>query len=157
MTFDLIRFIRESNFIEEKTFRDPHPHEIFAHDRFLALDTITPDDLERFVGTIQPGAVLRSDIRGSMVQIGGKFTTINGQAVFYALCALLSKIQDDLIKPWEAHVEYELLHPFTDGNGRSGRALWLWHMNKTGSPVYLDFLHHFYYDSLANARVLNGG
>ena len=48
----------------------------------------------------------------------------------------------------ETHVRYELLHPFLDGNGRSGRALWLWLMGQ--AP--LGFLHTFYYQTLSAAR-----
>ena len=40
-------------------------------------------------------------------------------------------------------------HPFTDGNGRSGRALWLWQMN---NHAPFGFLHTFYYQTLENSR-----
>lgn len=46
--------------------------------------------------------------------------------------------------PWEVHIAYEMLHPFTDGNGRSGRMLWAWQMRN----FPLDFLHTFYYQTL---------
>jgi hypothetical protein len=49
--------------------------------------------------------------------------------------------------PLEAHVRYETLHPFTDGNGRTGRALWYW-MMVGSSRADLGFLHAFYYQTL---------
>lgn len=55
--------------------------------------------------------------------------------------------------PYDVHQQYETLHPFTDGNGRSGRALWLWQMIRDGQRAQLGFLHTWYYQSLREARL----
>jgi hypothetical protein len=55
--------------------------------------------------------------------------------------------------PWGCHVEFEKLHPFIDGNGRTGRAVWAWMMLHTGKdPFGLSFLHRFYYQTLERAQ-----
>ncbi len=49
-------------------------------------------------------------------------------------------------------VRYELLHPFSVGNGRSGRTLWAWCMLRRGDdPFTLPFLHRFYYQTLEHS------
>lgn len=35
----------------------------------------------------------------------------------------------------EAHIRFELIHPFVDGNGRSGRIIFNWHRVKLGLDV----------------------
>jgi hypothetical protein len=61
----------------------------------------------------------------------------------------LLPIQHD---PWLAHCEFETLHPFIDGNGRTGRALWARHMLLLGrDPFALSFLHCWYYQTLEHA------
>ena len=55
--------------------------------------------------------------------------------------------------PYVFHCEFETLHPFTDGNGRLGRALWLRQVIRDGSFVpYRPFLQSFYYATLAGRR-----
>ena len=36
----------------------------------------------------------------------------------------------------ECHVEFEGLHPFFDGNGRSGRIIYNWHRQQLGLPIH---------------------
>lgn len=141
MSFTLEDFVRESNRIEG-ILREPTPKEISATQEFIDLGHVEVSDLIKLVGVYAPGHRLR-DQRGLNVRVGNYIAPPGGPQIRDELAALLTCVgfQD----PWAVHVAYERLHPFTDGNGRSGRALWLWMMQ--AAP--LGFLHQFYYQTLA--------
>ena len=145
--FSLRDFVRESNMIEG--IAGVSEAEIAAHERFLALPWIDTSNLEQFVTVIQPGAKLRSK-PGMDVRVGSHRPPPGGIDIVIALKKILHRIPDTT--PFSSHLAYENLHPFTDGNGRSGRALWLWQI---GGQSPLGFLHAFYYQTLkelANAN-----
>ena len=142
----LIDFVRESNRIEG-IHRDPTDAELQAHIDFLAGD-ISVEALERFVDVVQPGAELRRK-RGMNVSVGNHIAPFGGPEIEPTLRFLLAAPWST----WRRHVEYETLHPFMDGNGRSGRVLWLHDMGGLDLAP-LGFLHHFYYQTLASTRQL---
>lgn len=144
--FDAIDFIRESNKIEG-ILREPSKKEIDEFDRFMNLDEVTVEDMIRFVKVYQPNAELR-DRPGLDVRVGRYYPPPGDITIRAALSDLLNDISHK--SAWETHYEYESLHPFTDGNGRSGRMLWMWQMKS--AP--LGFLHTFYYQTLDNVRRL---
>jgi fido (protein-threonine AMPylation protein) len=147
---DAKTFIAESNAIEG-ILRQPTTAEIAECHRFMGLETVTVHDLERFVKIYQPGARLR-DKPGLDVVIGGRIAARGGPAIREQLTGLLSRLERPLVitpvvtdTAFASHIAYELLHPFTDGNGRSGRMLWAWQMRQ----FPLGFLHTFYYQTLS--------
>ncbi len=152
MNTPLRDFVHESNRIEgiERADSDPQFQvEVEAHHRFLRLSTPTVGDLERFIGAVtargaHPG-VLRRHV-GANVRVGAHVAPPGGPGITLRL--------EVLLEDWKrrgahaTHVAYENLHPFTDGNGRSGRVLWLLQM---GGIAPLGFLHEFYYQTLTAA------
>jgi len=155
MSFSLTDFVIESNRIEG-ILRDPFKFEIGASESFLKLPYTTVADLERYVFFIQPGAKLRKRY-GMNVQVGRHVPISGGPIVEIQLTNLLDDINyqkalgSSSMYCYTNHVRYETLHPFMDGNGRSGRILWLWQMGGI-EKAPLGFLHTFYYQTLDLSR-----
>lgn len=141
-------FVIESNKIEGIA-RPPTKEELDEFERFLALDRVEVSDLEAFVRVYQPDAMLRRT-SWQNVQVGSHVAPPGGPEIERELSDLLRWACGNGISPYDAHVRYETLHPFTDGNGRSGRALWAWQMGRFNywPGLKLGFLHCFYYQTL---------
>jgi len=143
------RFVRESNKIEG-IYRKPTPEELAEFDRFMGLDRTYVADMIQFVSVYHPNAVLRN-LTGLDVRVGNHIAPSGGPDIELRLVNLLAganKQPPCFSDPFEVHLEYETLHPFTDCNGRSGRMLWAWQMR----DLSLGFLHRFYYQTLGASR-----
>ena len=145
----LYDWVVESNRIEG-IIREPKPLEIEATNTFVNLLELKVADFCHAVMVMQPGAELRN-LPGMNVQVGSHIPIGGGPVVVGMLVDLLQEVNRSKIDRFHAHVRYEMLHPFMDGNGRSGRLLYLWmYTRETYRWPELGFLHHWYYDTLAN-------
>lgn len=144
-------FIYESNVIEGIT-REPTETELQAYKTFLAHPEIHVHHLNAFVWDVA-GALLRWR-QGRDVRVGPHRPPRGGPEIESALEAICADVSSNPAPPpYDIHRRYETLHPYMDGNGRSGRVLWAWQMQRRGqNPFGLPFLQRWYYDSLQATR-----
>lgn len=149
-TTDLTSFIIGSNAIEG-IWRNPSESEVMALDGFIKEKELTVGNVTALCQVFQPDAKLR-DKENMNVIVGDYVPPRGGPSIPQLLANLLSDINQGNVTAFEGHLELESIHPFTDGNGRTGRAVWLWQMTNEGRRVNLPFLHHFYYSTLQEWR-----
>lgn len=154
-THALLRaFVAESNRIEGIQ-REPTSGEVWATGQFVERDSVTSRDLVILVAVFQSGAVLR-DEPGLDVWVGAHRPPPAGPGIPRELERVLAMANRGR-HPYLVHHDYETLHPFSDGNGQSGRALWLWGMRRRTEREWrqvlaLGFLHSWYYQSLDHSQ-----
>lgn len=143
----LVQFVTESNLIEG-IHRPPTEAELLAHALFLSLKEPDENALSSLVEVLQPGARLRTGY-GMDVRVSNHVPEPGGPRVLYKLTDLLCDATLHGEHPARVYQRYEHLHPFTDGNGRSGRALWAWCQIQQGRPDdFSSFLRAYHYQTL---------
>ena len=150
-------FVSESNAIEGIT-RDPTPQEIDATVSFLS-SPLTFESAAALQAVYAPGKPIR-DRAGMNVRVGSYIAPDGGRDIYVKLRRIIDRVNSSSHNRfatafYDRHVEFETLHPFMDGNGRTGRALWAWHMLSRGQdPFALPFLHRWYYQSLEASEAI---
>lgn len=154
---ELTEFLKESNAIEsvygDEAMDLAHLAWVYLYEendaRYMSLDTIreTHRTLMSDSGSwSDPSLCPRwaGEFRTAPVYIGGK-AAMNADVMIRALnnwCDAMNEAQDlqpealeELSK--ELHVEYEKIHPFFDGNGRTGRMFMNFWRLKQGLPLLI--------------------
>ncbi len=141
------KFMLESNRIEGENRLNPNDEEAFdfAYD---GMDDIT-DIADILALHSILGKYLKADWVGRwrkyQVQVGSYFPP---PPTF--ISALMASYMIDFpdMDSYDAHNEFEAIHPFRDLNGRIGRLLWLSKAVHEGYHFEKPFLQEYYYQTL---------
>ena len=140
-------FQAESNLIERAVrTRAALRVEVDALLAFVRLDRLSTTDVTRLARVMEPTAQLRGE--GVGVTVGRHVAPPGGKRLALDTARLLTSVTYGDCTPYVGHVAWLQLHPLTDCNGRTGRAVYLWHSYRHHRFLPGRFLQQYYYDSL---------
>ena len=148
--FKEIDFLRESNNIEDEWGDDELAQAILAWHYVIKQKTLTPSIVKQTHeilmlhllktsdrGSFRRGPVLISDREGRpwywLDGLMENWCKAVMQLVNGGKAVATPEAQEVFIK--NHHVQYETIHPFIDGNGRTGRIFMNWQRVKMGLPI----------------------
>ena len=139
---DVLKFLHQSNLIEGVTDADSLLQSYYAWDCAMERDELSTGLILRAHKIImlhQPISPLhRGHWRNCAVSIGGEvachYSTVDGRMVQWVNKWKLANLEEAIR---QAHVEFEHIHPFVDGNGRTGRLVLNWQRVKAGLPILI--------------------
>lgn len=137
---ELIDFLENSNNIEGYVGEPALGASVHAWEYIEKLNALT---LPRILNTheilMHPlNPQIAGRIRNCFVRVGG--STPPAPELVYGLLMEWIRIHgkaytEEEIK--EAHIQFEKIHPFEDGNGRVGRIVYNWQRLKNGHPLHI--------------------
>lgn len=143
----VIQFLMQSNAIENEFSLEAIEDAQKAWEYASTLKNLTVRDVLKIHGLLM--ARLRPDIAGQIRKVGvtvgghdcpnpGSVRRLLNQWIPQGSIELrndIKGIKEDICQL--THVAFEKIHPFEDGNGRTGRILFNWHRLKNGLPLMI--------------------
>ncbi len=140
MTYKEVEFLKESNAIEGVYDADSLAQAIYAWTFLKEQPSLTSSVILKTHKILMLHQMLRPDQRGYFrkipVYIGGR-EAMESKDINEYIKALCVDINAGLTDWKEAHIMYEKIHPFVDGNGRTGRMFMNWQRLRAKLPIFV--------------------
>lgn len=109
---------------------------VLAWEYLTDQDMLTPEVIETVHWLITRRSLPKGE-RGVMRSHNGYEVSVGGRSglTWRAVASAMQDWTHPLLlhrTPKDSHISYEKIHPFVDGNGRSGRMIYYWQLAKIG-------------------------
>lgn len=138
LTKQEVEFLEESNAIEGVTDQDSYTQAAFAWIYLKGQKKMTASVVLKTHKMLMLHQPLYPNEKGYWrtvpVYIGGR-EGVNWMKIQSMIKDWTHLMTDKTVDWKQVHVMYEKIHPFVDGNGRTGRMFLNWHRLKLGLPI----------------------
>ncbi len=134
---EIEEFIKESNAIELVYEQEAFDDSLKAWSYLTKRKKLTMSTVLRVhhIMMLRLYPRIAGKFRKCDVIIGGRYgypvSVVKSAVESWVASANNVKTEEEIL---DSHVHYEFIHPFADGNGRSGRLFLLWQRQKAGLP-----------------------
>lgn len=135
---EVVNFLIESNAIEGETSLEALNDSLAAWDAMMDCGVKNEDDIADYHNLIMKNIKPRvaGHFRKCNVRVSDRacppWQDVEDLVIIWTVEHLSAKTEKEIK---EAHVEFEKIHPFEDGNGRIGRMIMNWQRKKAGLPL----------------------
>lgn len=149
----------QSNLIEDVSMAYAHEDAMKAWKYIVKINRLTEKDILQVHSILMKrfNPRIAGKLRTCDVWIGGHKRGYFGEAILSSLLGkvlifidgvIITKNDKDLSADFaqEAHIMFEDVHPFEDGNGRVGRIIYNWHRLQLGLPIHVIHVGQEQYD-----------
>lgn len=137
---DILKFLQESNAIEGVYDADSLFQAFVAWEYLVEQEKLSIKVILKTHKILMLHQPIHSDQKGYLrycdVMVGIRICPSHLK-VRELMEKWIKSYSDIGVNPKFAHIEFEKIHPFIDGNGRIGRIIMNWHRIKKGLPILI--------------------